>query len=122
MVSTNNFKEVKLREISAKDAVKASNFEALSVHIRNKNDACKVMGLAIEYAKKDIVDFLFSKFSFTEEDVENMSSSDDTEFLLSDFSADEKILKDFLERGVSETEQSIMVLMFTAIGKVHLYT
>lgn len=100
MVSLNNFKEVKLREISAKDAVKASNFEALSLHIRNKDDACKVMGLAIEHAKKDIVDFLFSKFSFTEEDVENMSPSQDIEFLLSDYSADEKILKDFLERGL----------------------
>lgn len=100
MVSTNNFKEVKLREISVKDAVKASNFEALLAHIRNKDDACKVMKLAIEYAKKDIADFLFSRFSFTEEDVKNMSTPWDIESSLSDCSADEKILKDFLERGL----------------------
>lgn len=108
MVSTNNFKEVKLREISVKDAVKASNIEALSVHIRNKDDACKVMGLAIVHAKKDIVDFLFSKFSFTEEDVKNISPSRDIEFLLSDSSADEKILKDFLDRGLVKPNKVFM--------------
>lgn len=103
MVSTDNFKQVKLREISVNDAVKASNFEALSVHMRNKDDACKVMGLAIEYAKKDVVDLLFSKFSFTEKDVIKMSTSyKDIEYSLSDHSADEKILRDFLERGLVE--------------------
>ncbi|QIX97811.1 T3SS effector OspC family protein [Cedecea sp. FDAARGOS_727] len=102
MVSTDNFKEVKLREISVKDAVKASNFEALSVHMRNKDDACKVMGLAIECAKKDIVNFLFSKFSFTKKDVIKMSTRYDVEYLLSRSNADEKILRDFLERGLVE--------------------
>lgn len=103
MVSTDNFKEVKLREISAGDAVKASNFEALSAHMTNKDDACKVMGLAIKYAKKDVVDLLFSKFSFTVDDLIKMStSSRDIEFSLSDDSADEKILKEFLDRGLVE--------------------
>lgn len=103
MVSTHNFKEVKLREISAEDAVKASNFEALSVHMRNKDDACKVMGLAIKYAKKDVVDLLFTKFSFTGKDVINMSTSyEDIEYSLSNHSADDKILRDFLERGLVE--------------------
>ncbi|HAT1515281.1 TPA: T3SS effector OspC family protein [Morganella morganii] len=103
MVSTDNFKEVKLRDISAKDAVKASNFEALSVHIRNKDDACKVMGIAIDCAKKDVVDLLFSKFSFTEKDVKKISTSyKDVEYSLSDCRADEKILKEFLERGLVE--------------------
>ncbi len=103
MVSTDKFKEVKLREISVKDAVKASNFEALSVHMRNKDDACKVMGLAIKYAKKDVVDLLFSKFSFTGKDVIKMSTSHkDIEYSLSDYFADEKILRDFLDRGLVE--------------------
>ncbi|MBC4011533.1 T3SS effector OspC family protein [Morganella morganii] len=103
MVSTDNFQEVKLRKISAKNAVKASNFEAISEHIKNKDNACKIMGLAIEFAKKDITDWLFSKFSFTADDVKKMSNSGkEIEFLLSDFSADEKILKDFLERGLVE--------------------
>ena len=103
MVSTDNFKEVKLREISVEDAVKASNFKALSVHMRNKDDACKVMGLAIKHAKKDVVDLLFSKFSFTGNDVMKMSTSyEDIEYSLSNHSADEKILRDFLERGLVE--------------------
>lgn len=101
MVSTDNFKEVKLREISAKDAVKASNFEALSVHMSNKDDACKVMGLAIQHAKKDVVDLLFSKYSFTVKDVIKISTRfSDIAYTLSDRSADEKILKEFLERGL----------------------
>lgn len=103
MVSTDTFKEVKLREISTGDAVKASNFEALSAHMTNKDDACKVMGLAIKYAKKDVVDLLFSKFSFTVDDLIKMStSSRDVEFSLSYESADEKILKEFLDRGLVE--------------------
>lgn len=103
MVSTDNFKEVKLREISMDEAVEASNFEALSIHMVNKDDACKVMGLAIEYAKKDVVDFLFSKFSFTENDVKKMSTQYmEIEYSLSNHSADEKILKYFLERGLVE--------------------
>lgn len=103
MVSTDNFKEVKLREISVEDAVKASNFKALSVHMKNKDDACKVMGLAIEHAKKDVVDLLFSNFSFTGNDVMKMSTSyEDIEYSLSNHSADEKILRDFLERGLVE--------------------
>lgn len=103
MVSTDKFKEVKLREISVVDAVKASNFEALSVHMRNKDDACKVMGLAIKHAKKNVVDLLFSKFSFTGNDVMKMSTSyEDIEYSLSDHSADENILRDFLERGLVE--------------------
>lgn len=103
MVSTDNFKEVKLREISVEDAVKASNFKDLSVHMRNKDDACKVMGLAIKHAKKDVVDLLFSKYSFTGNDVMKMSTSyEDIEYSLSNHSADEKILRDFLERGLVE--------------------
>lgn len=103
MVSTDSFKEVKLREISAEDAVKASNFEALSEHTRNKDEACKIMRLAIEFAKKDVVDLLFSKFTFTGEDVNNMSTPHkDIEYSLSDYFADEKILKVFLERGLVE--------------------
>lgn len=101
MVSTNNFKEVKLREIRVKDAVVASNFEALSAYIKNKNVACEIMGLAIEHAKKDVADFLFSKFNFTIKDVIKMSTSYvDMEYLLSSDSADEKILKEFLDRGL----------------------
>ncbi|CNI03326.1 Shigella flexneri OspC protein [Yersinia massiliensis] len=109
MVSKNNFKEVKLREVSAEDAVKASNFEALSVHMKNKDEACKIMGFAIRNAKKDVVDFLFSKFNFTDKDVIKMSGShDDIEYLLSDHSADEKILKDFLDRGLVEPNKAFM--------------
>lgn len=74
MVSTDTFKEVKLRELSAEDAVKVSNFEALSVHIRNKDEACKVMRLAIEHSKKDVVDLLLSKFRFTGRDLIKISN------------------------------------------------
>ncbi|AYV25035.1 T3SS effector OspC family protein [Vibrio mediterranei] len=104
MVSTDHFKEVKLRDISAEDAVKASNFEALSVYMRKKDDACKVMVLAIRHAKKDVVDLLFSKFSFTRKDVIKMSNDNmiDIEYLLSDYSADGEIMKDFLERELVE--------------------
>ncbi|HHX8750151.1 TPA: T3SS effector OspC family protein [Morganella morganii] len=108
MVSTDNFKEVKLRDISVEDAVEASNFEALSGYIRNKEEACKIMGLAIYYAKKDIVDLLFSKFSFTKKDVEKISVPyryGGIEQALSYYNADEKILKEFLERRLVETNK-----------------
>jgi len=101
MVSTNNFKKIKLREVSAEDAVKASDFEALSVHIKDKDMACVVMGMAIEQAKQDVVLFLFSKFDFTRQDTIKMSiNCKDVEYLLSDIRADEKILTLFLERGL----------------------
>ena len=100
MVSTDHFTEVKLRDISLKEAVKASNFEAISVYLKNKDDAYEVMEHAITYAKKDVVDLLFSKFSFTRQDVMKMSTFYDIQYNLSDYSADEKILKEFLERGL----------------------
>lgn len=108
MVSTDNFKEVKLRDISVREAVRASNFEALSVHIRNKDEACKVMKLAIDYAKKDVVDLLFSKFSFTKKDAEKISAPyfGDIGYALSNYRADEKILKEFLERGLVEPNKA----------------
>ncbi|EXU75755.1 shigella flexneri OspC family protein [Erwinia mallotivora] len=103
MVSTDNFKEVKLREMSAEEAVRAYNFAALSAHMKNKDDACKVMGIAINNARKDVIDLLFSKFSFTREDlIKKTNMYYDIEYSLSDSDADEKILKDFLERGLVE--------------------
>lgn len=107
MVSTNNFKDVKLREISAEDAVKASNLEALSLHVKNKDIACKAMGYAIEHAKQDVVSHLFSTFDFTRQDVAKMSTSyQDVEYSLSNYSADEKILKEFLDRKLVEPNKS----------------
>ncbi|WP_261641313.1 T3SS effector OspC family protein [Erwinia mallotivora] len=101
MVSTDNFTKVKLREMSAEEAVRAYNFAALSVHMRNKDDACKVMGIAIDNARKDVIDLLFSKFSFTRDDlIKKTNLCYDIEYSLSDSHADEKILKDFLERGL----------------------
>lgn len=100
LVSTNDFKEVKLREISVVNAVKASNLEALSFSVDNKDKACEAMGFAIKYSKRDIVEFLFSKYTFTSEDIIKMSSLHETEYLLSSHSADEEILMFFLERGL----------------------
>lgn len=101
MVSTNNYIEVKLREISAEEAVRASNFASLSSYIKNKDEACKIMELAVKYAKIDVVNFLFSQFNFIDSDTNKMSSSiRDFEFSLSDSCADENILKCFLERGL----------------------
>ena len=102
MVSTTDFKYVKLREMNLKEAIKASNLTEISSLIKSKDDACSAMEVAIKNAKRDVVEFLFSAFSFTRDDVPKMSSRDDIEYLLSDCdgNADEEILKAFLERGL----------------------
>ncbi|MEG3130631.1 T3SS effector OspC family protein [Pantoea cypripedii] len=98
MVSTHNFIEVRLREITMREAVMASNIDVLSECVKSKDEACKAMGFAIKHSKKDVANYLFSKFCFNKEDVIKMSSFDDLEYVLSDSPADENILKVFLER------------------------
>ena len=103
MVSTSEFKVVKLREITVEEAVKASNLEALSAHLTHKDIAGKAMGFAIRHAKKDVADYLFAKFNFTREDAMKMPTyREDIEYMLSNYYADEKILKAFLDRGLAE--------------------
>lgn len=104
MASTNHFKEVKLREISLEEAVKESNFKVLSIYIKNKDMAGKAMMLAIKKVKQDVVSYLFSKFDFTRNDIIKMSMDDnrEAEEVLSGCLSDEKILKDFLDRGLIE--------------------
>ena len=98
MVSTNEFKKVIHRSITLEEAVKASNFDDLSIHLKNKDDACKAIGIAINYDKKDIVEFLFSKYSFKEKDLTKMSHSNwNIEYSLTKYGADPKILKIFLD-------------------------
>jgi len=106
MVSLTNFKEVKLREISLVEAVKASNIDALSARIKNKESACEAMMLAIENSKKDIVDFLFSKFTFTYEELLKIPFHYDLEYILSESSSNEKILLEFLKRGLIDPNKA----------------
>ncbi|POT59261.1 hypothetical protein C3432_00580 [Citrobacter amalonaticus] len=103
MVSTAHFKEVELREMSMKDAIKAANIQALSRHIHKKDDANKAMRLAIECAMPEVTEYLFSKFEFSCEDMIKMTSDDkayDIECRLTNYAADISILKNFLERGL----------------------
>lgn len=103
MVSTTNFKKVKLREISLEELIELSNIEGISVKVKNKNDACQAMGIAIKNFKPEVVVFLFSQWEFTREDTIKISSYDDIEYLLSSYSnTDSRILKMFLERGLVE--------------------
>lgn len=101
MVSTEQFTKVRHRLISAQEAISASNIEILSTMIKNKNSACKAMGIAIEAAKPDVVDYLFSQWQFTSEDITEMSPSyTDIEYILSNYNSSSYILKCFLERGL----------------------
>lgn len=100
MVSTTNFHEVHLREISLEEAIAASNIQEISHRIKTKDDACEAMGIAIKKAKPDIADYLFSQWEFVASDTDKMASYDDTEYTLSNHSADIQILKAFLERGL----------------------
>lgn len=101
MVSTNKFKKVSHRSLTLEEAVKFSNFDALSEHLKNKDDACEAIKIAIKWAKKDIVEFLFSKYSFKEKDLTKMSRSNfDIEYCLTIYDADPKILKIFLDHGL----------------------
>jgi hypothetical protein len=108
MVSTADFKKVQLREIRLDEAVSASNIEELSAHIKNKDDACKAMGIAIIKSKTDIVEYLLSKFNFSKEDTHKMSSYEDIEYTLSDYSSDSRILKIFLDLKLVEPNKKFI--------------
>ncbi|MDE1241254.1 T3SS effector OspC family protein [Vibrio aestuarianus] len=101
MVNIEKFRKVKLRKMELEEAIRASNVKEMAIYIKNKDDACKAMSIAIVNSKLEIVEYLFSEFNFTKADVSKMTiSCEDIEYSLSKYSANPEILKIFLERGL----------------------
>ncbi|POT59479.1 hypothetical protein C3432_01795 [Citrobacter amalonaticus] len=111
MVSTTHFKEVKLREISVKEAIGASNMRVLTAHINSKDDAISALFWVIYYGKPDIAEYIFSNFEINREDVMKISPYSDVydlEYMLSDYSADASVLKQFLARGLIDPNKTFV--------------
>ncbi|EMQ8085278.1 T3SS effector OspC family protein, partial [Shigella sonnei] len=69
MVSTENFKKVKIREISLEEAVTASNYEEINKQVTNKKIALQALFLSIANQKEDVALYILSNFEITRQDV-----------------------------------------------------
>ncbi|EIW7129040.1 type 3 secretion system effector OspC4, partial [Shigella sonnei] len=91
MLSTDNFKKIKLRDISLEDAIKASNYEEINNKVTDKKMAHQALAYSLGNKKADIALYLLSKFNFTKQDVAEMEKMNnnrycnlyDVEYLLS---------------------------------------
>lgn len=117
MVSTTNFKEVKLREISLEEAVKAANLECLNELVKTQKSAREAMILAIKARKENIILNLFARFTFTKEDVLLMNKTTELAYILSDCDSKTSILKLFIDKGLVD---AFSQFKFTNKGKTML--
>ncbi|EFW1180207.1 type 3 secretion system effector OspC2, partial [Shigella flexneri] len=69
MLSTDNFKKIRLRDISLEDAIKASNYEEINNKVTDKKMAHQALAYSLGNAKSDMALYLLSKFNFTKQDV-----------------------------------------------------
>jgi len=100
MVSTKNFKEVKLREISLEEAIDASNVACLEELVKSKKSAREAMILAIEARKKDVIFHLFERFMFTKKDALLMNNKCELAYVLSSYGSYASALKLFIDKGL----------------------
>ncbi|EPM2219043.1 T3SS effector OspC family protein, partial [Shigella sonnei] len=108
MLSTDNFKKIRLRDISLEDAIKASNYEEINNKVTDKKMAHQALAYSLGNAKSDMALYLLSKFNFTKQDVAEMEKMNnnmycelyDVEYLLSEDSANYKVLEYFINNGL----------------------
>ncbi|EKD7727189.1 type 3 secretion system effector OspC4, partial [Shigella sonnei] len=113
MLSTDNFKKIKLRDISLEDAIKASNYEEINNKVTDKKMAHQALAYSLGNKKADIALYLLSKFNFTKQDVAEMEKMNnnmycelyDVEYLLSEDSANYKVLEYFINNGLVDVNK-----------------
>ncbi|HCH9261690.1 TPA: T3SS effector OspC family protein, partial [Shigella sonnei] len=97
MVSTENFKKVKIREISLEEAVTASNYEEINKQVTNKKIALQALFLSIANQKEDVALYILSNFEITRQDVISIKHElYDIEYLLSAHNSSCKVLEYFI--------------------------
>ncbi len=101
MVSTENFKKVKIREISLEEAVTASNYEEINKQVTNKKIALQALFLSIANQKEDVALYILSNFEITRQDVISIKHElYDIEYLLSAHNSSCKVLEYFINKGL----------------------
>ncbi|MDD0547072.1 T3SS effector OspC family protein, partial [Shigella sonnei] len=113
MLSTDNFKKKRLRDISLEDAIKASNYEEINNKVTDKKMAHQALAYSLGNAKSDMALYLLSKFNFTKQDVAEMEKMNnnmycelyDVEYLLSEDSANYKVLEYFINNGLVDVNK-----------------
>ncbi|EFW9296736.1 hypothetical protein E4479_21690, partial [Shigella flexneri] len=113
MLSTDNFKKIKLRDISLEDAIKASNYEEINNKVTDKKMAHQALAYSLGDKKADIALYLLSKFNFTKQDVAEMEKMNnniycnlyDVEYLLSKDGANYKVLEYFINNGLVDVNK-----------------
>ncbi|ENE2441635.1 T3SS effector OspC family protein, partial [Shigella flexneri] len=101
MVSTENFKKVKIREISLEEAVTASNYEEINKQVTNKKIALQALFLSITNQKEDVALYILSNFEITRQDVISIKHElYDIEYLLSAHNSSCKVLEYFINKGL----------------------
>ncbi|WP_073715035.1 T3SS effector OspC family protein [Shigella boydii] len=101
MVSTENFKKVKIREISLEEAVTASNYEEINKQVTNKKIALQTLFLSITNQKEDVALYILSNFEITRQDVISIKHElYDIEYLLSAHNSSCKVLEYFINKGL----------------------
>ncbi|ENC3093530.1 type 3 secretion system effector OspC4, partial [Shigella flexneri] len=113
MLSTDNFKKIKLRDISLEDAIKASNYEEINNKVTDKKMAHQALAYSLGNKKADIALYLLSKFNFTKQDVAEMEKMKnnrycnlyDVEYLLSKDGANYKVLEYFINNGLVDVNK-----------------
>ncbi|EGD7285498.1 hypothetical protein DMX50_23385, partial [Shigella flexneri] len=111
--STDNFKKIRLRDISLEDAIKASNYEEINNKVTDKKMAHQALAYSLGNAKSDMALYLLSKFNFTKQDVAEMEKMNnnmycelyDVEYLLSEDSANYKVLEYFINNGLVDVNK-----------------
>ncbi|HFT4087283.1 TPA: type 3 secretion system effector OspC2, partial [Shigella flexneri 2a] len=113
MLSTDNFKKIRLRDISLEDAIKASNYEEINNKVTDKKMAHQALAYSLGNAKSDMALYLLSKFNFTKQDIAEMEKMNnnmycelyDVEYLLSEDSANYKVLEYFISNGLVDVNK-----------------
>ncbi|WP_064198924.1 T3SS effector OspC family protein, partial [Shigella flexneri] len=108
LLSSDNFKKIRLRDISLEDAIKASNYEEINNKVTDKKMAHQALAYSLGNAKSDMALYLLSKFNFTKQDIAEMEKMNnnmycelyDVEYLLSEDSANYKVLEYFISNGL----------------------
>ena len=109
MLSTENFKKIKLRNISLDEAVKASNYEEVSKQLTNKTIAHKALMSSIINANDDVAFYILSKFKYTKQDIVEINNMEleygEVEYVLSRSGASSRILEFFIVNGLVDVNK-----------------
>ncbi|MGB7127817.1 MAG: T3SS effector OspC family protein [Candidatus Rhabdochlamydia sp.] len=104
LVSTKEYQFYKLRDTTLKEDVEAGNIDNLSSRIKNKEDAISAIYHAVSCSQDNVASYLLEKWDFKDSDFANPPHHD-LIYTLSNYSANIKLLKLFLDKKLIDPNQ-----------------